>query len=195
MRLLIIILNNKKVRWIVIGRKPNENKYIEHDDYYEMIIDSPKFGYFNVLIDREDYEIIKEHKWFISKCWNKKSNLTPKFYPATSIYDGGRGKERKCHNELMHRFLMKPPKGKVVDHIIPVTDNECDNRKANLRVCTQSQNRQNYKGKNPNNTSGYIGVAWNKREEKWMAHIRVNWKFKNLGYYDDILDAVDARKA
>lgn len=173
---------------INIGRKADKNKYIEHNDYYEMIIDSPKFGYFKILFDKDDYEIVKEHTWFISKCWNKNSNLTPIFYPTTSIKIA-KGKRK---NVMMHRMLTNPPKGKVVDHR---DSNSCNNRKENLRVCTQSQNRQNYKGKNPNNTSGHIGVTWNKREEKWMAHVRVSWKFKNLGYYDDIMDAVAARKA
>lgn len=95
----------------------------------------------------------------------------------------------------MHRYIMNAPKGKSVDHINAITDEENDNRKSNLRVCTQSQNRQNYKGVNPNNTSGYIGVTWDKVHNKWFAHIRVNWKQKNLGYYDNIEDAIAARKA
>ena len=93
---------------------------------------------------------------------------------------------------MMHRMLTSPPKGKVVDHR---DSNSCNNRRENLRICTQSQNRQNYKGVNPNNTSGYIGVTWSKRHQKWQAYVHGKTKYYNLGLFDDILDAVEARKA
>jgi hypothetical protein len=88
-------------------------------------------------------------------------------------------------------MLTSPPKGKVVDHR---DSNSCNNRRENLRICTQSQNRQNYKGVNPNNTSGYIGVTWSKRHQKWQAYVHGKTKYYNLGLFDDILDAVEARK-
>jgi len=115
--------------------------------------------------------------------------VTPKYYAIGKIKVGGKDK-----GILMHRLIMNAPKGKSVDHIVAITDEENDNRKSNLRVCTQSQNRQNYKGTNPNNTSGHIGVTWDKSRNKWFSHIRVNWKQKNLGYYNNIEDAIEARR-
>ena len=43
------------------------NKFIEHDDYYEMIINSPKYSTFSVKIDREDYNKVKLYPWAILK--------------------------------------------------------------------------------------------------------------------------------
>lgn len=146
------------------------------------------------MFDKEDYEKVKLHNWSISKCLNKNSNLTPHFYASATVYDSGKGKTRKTHGILMHRYLMDAPKGKSVDHVNAITDNENDNRKSNLRICTQSENRQNYKGINPNNTSGYIGVTWNKVNEKWQAYVHGKYKYYNMGSYDDINDAVAARR-
>jgi hypothetical protein len=42
-----------------------------------------------------------------------------------------------------------------------------------------------------NNTSGVIGVAWNIKVNKW----RVKIKSKHIGYFDDLEDAREARKA
>jgi hypothetical protein len=127
----------------------------------------------------------------VQKCWNKKTNTEPKYYVSTNINDGGKGKERKSHSIHMHRYLTNAPKGMVVDHI---NRNECDNRKSNLRVCTQSQNLMNYVEKPSNNTSGHIGVCWDKSTNKWIAHLAIMRKHKSLGYYDNFEDAVEARR-
>ena len=44
-----------------------------------------------------------------------------------------------------------------------------------------------------NNTSGYVGVVWYKPISKWMVQIMVNRKNKNLGYYQNIEEAVQVR--
>lgn len=45
------------------------------------------------------------------------------------------------------------------------------------------------------NKSGYVGVNWDKSRGKWQASIRFKGKKINLGRYDYIQDAIDARKA
>jgi hypothetical protein len=45
-----------------------------------------------------------------------------------------------------------------------------------------------------NNTSGYKGVYWNCKSNKWNASIIFQKKYYNLGYYEDIKDAAEARK-
>ena len=45
-----------------------------------------------------------------------------------------------------------------------------------------------------NNTSGYTGVQWNKRKGRWVALITFKGKTYNLGYYDKIEDAAEARR-
>jgi hypothetical protein len=82
----------------------------------------------------------------------------------------------------MHRFLMNPAVGMTVDHINKDT---LDNRKANLRVCT---NQQNVMGKCGHGAS-YKGVSFYKRTGKWVAKIKHNYVTINLGYFDDETEA------
>jgi hypothetical protein len=44
-----------------------------------------------------------------------------------------------------------------------------------------------------NNQSGYMGVQWSKRDQIWIARIRVNGEQLVIGYYHNKKDAVDAR--
>jgi hypothetical protein len=50
------------------------------------------------------------------------------------------------------------------------------------------------KGIYKNNTSGTPGVVWDKRTDKWVAHIRKENKRITLGYFDNIEDAIKLRK-
>lgn len=88
----------------------------------------------------------------------------------------------------MHRLLLLADKGQVVDHI---NGNKLDNRFSNLRLCTNAQNARNQKIRS-NNTSGFKGVSWDKSHRKYHAYIKVNYRRKHLGYFDDIVDAKNA---
>lgn len=47
---------------------------------------------------------------------------------------------------------------------------------------------------NSENSSGVIGVSWNKTAKKWYARIGVDGKRINLGKFDNLDDAIQARK-
>ena len=91
----------------------------------------------------------------------------------------------------IHRFILDCNKNDVVDHI---NGNTLDNRKQNLRICSQQQNTMNNSNIRSNNTSGYKGVTWDKSKNKWTAQITVNYKNIHLGRYDKIEDAIKERQ-
>jgi len=72
-----------------------------------------------------------------------------------------------------------------VDHIDEIVYN---NLLENLREATRSQNQMNV-GIRKDNTSGYKGVTWFKKKNKWNAQISINGKHKSLGYYHSIEEA------
>lgn len=78
-----------------------------------------------------------------------------------------------------------------IDHINRI---RTDNRISNLRDVSTKQNQQNA-GKRSNNTSGHPGVCWHKRDSKWVARIKHNYKAIHLGYFNTLEEAVAARKA
>lgn len=80
------------------------------------------------------------------------------------------------------------PKG-VIDH----KDGDGFNNKwENLRDTNQVINGRNKKLPK-NNTSGYRGVSWVKRENRWQVHIAVNKKMVYIGLFDLLEDAILAR--
>jgi hypothetical protein len=80
---------------------------------------------------------------------------------------------------------------KVVDHI---NRNPLDNRKANLRIITRSQNMMN-KTSQSSSSSKYIGVSFDKNRNKWVAQIAYQGKHKFLGRFNNEIDAAKARDA
>jgi len=122
------------------------------------------------LIDDEDFEIVSRYKWCAR--W---SPCTNSFYAMTNI----RNAAVQGTTLRMHRLIMKAQQGEQIDHI---NHDTLDNRKAELRLCTQNQNQHN-RSAQANNTSGYKGVFWHKASQKWQAQIQLNGKRKSLGCY------------
>jgi hypothetical protein len=126
------------------------------------------------LVDDEDYEWLSKEKW----CF-------------TGRYAIAAGKRKNKPSVLMHRLIVKTPKGMETDHI---NHDRLDNRKENLRICTHSENMRNQL-KNSKNKTGYKGVRFLEyriSKNPWNAYIKINHQFVNLGFYSTPEDA--ARK-
>jgi hypothetical protein len=67
------------------------------------------------------------------------------------------------------------------DHI---NGNTMDNRRANLRPVTASQNCQNTSAQ-PNTSSQHRGVSFQAKVGKWKAQVRLNGALHYLGLFDD----------
>ncbi len=82
------------------------------------------------------------------------------------------------------------PEGMEIDHENHIRD---DNRLVNLRLVDGNNNHKNmslYK----NNTSGCPGVRWYVGRKKWVATLTHNKKVISLGRYDNLEEAIKARK-
>jgi hypothetical protein len=77
-----------------------------------------------------------------------------------------------------------------IDHI---NGNGLDNRLANLRGCTHSENHKNVK-RSDNNTSGATGVSRSRDKLRWRVRIRIGKKDVNLGEFKNFDDAVKVRR-
>lgn len=141
-------------------------KYLKGKDY---AIGLTSRGYF-FKFSLEDWEEVTKWSW----------SVDPRGYLAATV--------NKCHKTL-HSLLMKPPKGLVVDHI---NGDKLDNRRTNLRICTQRQNSLN-SCIPKNNKTGVTGVSLTPHG-KYRARIMVNRKEIRLGHFEKIEDAIEARK-
>ena len=78
----------------------------------------------------------------------------------------------------------------TIDHINGVRD---DNRIVNLRDVDHKENLKNQRLQK-SNTSGVVGVYWNKPTKNWRVKIEVNGKQIHIGYFQYMPDAVKARQ-
>ena len=131
------------------------------------------------IISPEDWDFVK--KYSFQAMW---SDHTKSYYVVFSSKKDG------LNGQLLHRILMNAPEDLVVDHKNRKT---LDNRRKNLRVCTHQQNNIN-KSMYSNNKSGVVGVCFHKRDNKWTAQIKVDKKQKHLGNFENLEDAITARK-
>lgn len=99
-------------------------------------------------------------------------------------------------NFYVHRIIWEMHCGPIIkdmqiDHINQV---RTDNRIENLRLVSREDNSRN-RTRQGNNNSGTTGIYWYKGTGKWRAGIKVDGKYKSLGYFSDFEAAVAARKA
>ena len=156
---------------MLVKRNKKKNTFIDKKFYY-IGIDS-KGNEFK--FDKEDYHIVSKYTWIKTK----------NGYFSAVIPNSGKKRI------LLHRLIMCIEDGEIdVDHINHDTS---DNRKENLRLVTASQNAANMRIP-ITNTTGFKGVYWNKNKKKWAAKAVMNRKGINLGYFDNIDDAKQARE-
>ncbi|MEK6879603.1 MAG: HNH endonuclease [Nanoarchaeota archaeon] len=168
--------NHQMVRKGKIYRSNQEPNLIYFEDNIAKIQIKYKNRIFYGIIDKEDYEKIKSYKWYYNK---------------TGGYIRSQKKENGILKRYMiHNIILKPKKNLIIDHI---DRNPLNNRKKNLRYATYSQNISNSKIA-INNTTGYKGLFFNKKNQKWTASIWLHYTQIFLGSFKDKKDAIKARK-
>lgn len=98
------------------------------------------------------------------------------------------GRSISCH-QLAWFYMTGKWSTLFIDH--KDTD-RANNKWSNLREVSKTTNTRN-KSKHKNNTSGVVGVSWNKTRLKWQAHICVEGRMINLGNFEYMEDAIFAR--
>jgi hypothetical protein len=123
------------------------------------------------LIDDEDFDLVRQYKWFADFAKN-----TQGFYArANSPTVNGKRKGIR-----MHRLILGITDPRVLcDHI---DHNGLNNQRNNIRVCTYQENRCNAP-KPCSNTSGYKGVVWHGCRKKWRATIKIEGRRVSLGLF------------
>ena len=148
--------------------RDRKNDYQEINDTVEIILrDKEHREIARTIIRIDDKERTLAHKWHF--------NQNGYVCSETAGY--------------LHSFIAgKDKKGVVVDHI---NNNTLDNRKENLRICPNGVNIQravSFK----HNTSGYRGVCYVKRIQRWFASIKKDGVQYSLKYHKKKEDAAMA---
>lgn len=111
-------------------------------------------------------------------------------HPTGYAYVSVGGRMLRAHRIIFAIVYRRMPVGEI-DHL---NGNRSDNRIENLRDVSRPENQHNRK-RNKTNSSGFPGIHWHARDQKWMAQICVNNRKIHLGYFDDLNEAVEARKS
>ena len=129
-------------------------------------------GHF-AIVDAADYEWLKQSQWR----WE----------------NGYAGRREKGKTIYMHREIMQPPKGKVVDHS---NRSKLDDRRINLRVCRPEENMRNAR-KQLGSSSRFKGVGYCRWRRKWYARIEFEGESIWMGHFEEEVEAAQAydRKA
>ena len=163
----------------VLSNSTCRNFVVRHDPSYRLPPPEPQSGdirfipltrgYF-AIVDAADYEWLSKHNWLAMTS----DNTTYAF--------------RKQNGKVifMHREIMKPRKGQVVDHI---NHNGADNCRSNLRNCFNHQNVCNAGPRG--GTSQYCGVC--RHGTKWTADIGYLSIRVHIGLFADEAQAARAR--
>ena len=138
-----------------------------HDDIRYIALTQGKFA----IVDAANYEWLNQYKWTAMKA-------------GTTWYAR---RHSKGESFLMHREIMQPPPGMVVDHI---NRNGLNNREHNLRVCTPAENQRNQRA--IGGSSQYKGVSYDKEHKKWEAGITVEGRRIHIGLFDSEVEAARA---
>lgn len=97
----------------------------------------------------------------------------------------------KCKGILVSRAVLEfHDKSKIVDH---KNSNAHDNRRANLRICSEKMNGLNRR-RRIDSTSGLIGVTWKKKNKKWCAQASyISGERKHIGLFACPIEAARSR--
>lgn len=131
------------------------------------------------IIDAADFDLVGQHKW----CALPSRNT---WYATRALRRTGPGRLVS-----MHQIIYPAPPGMKIDHI---DGDGLNNRRANLRHCTNVENCRN-QGIARNNRSGFKGVSWYPNYGKWVATVWDGQRKVFLGYYADPVEAARAYDA
>ncbi len=126
------------------------------------------------VVDDSDYESVRDISWHAKKDGRN-------WYAWATL----RGTRQKVS---LHRFILNPPAGLVVDHI---DGNGLNCTRENMRICTRSENSRNSRKKEMT-TSRFKGVYWDRRRLKWRVVINVNGKNREQERFDSEEEAARA---
>lgn len=129
------------------------------------------------LIDAADTDFVNQWRW----------HLTNR-YAARGAYGSKGHYVIYLHRTLLGLTLGDGHQG---DHI---NRNKLDCRRANLRVLTKGDNRQNvdsYRG----SSSEHRGVSWDKGRNKWEAMVRIGGQTAYREYFEDETIAAEAARS
>ncbi len=157
-------------------------------------------------LDQENWTLVwKDRPIHHFNCESSMKMANTKYSGKKAGYKNKRKKDKTAYIMIQisgrmisaHRVIyamyhgLKSFNGMEIDHI---DGNGLNNNISNLRLVSSLENNRN-KSLLITNRSGVTGVRYDHKKNKWCASIWNNGKNRHLGVFDNIFDAVCARKS
>lgn len=124
------------------------------------------------IVDDEDFDWLSQWKWFAAAGRVR--------FVYACRHEGPKAARWRV---TMQGRILGAERGVIIDH---KNGNTLDNRRANIRLCTSSQNNRN-SGIRSDNTSGFKGVHPDKKN--FAARIFVDGRTVHLGNFQSPVEA------
>lgn len=125
------------------------------------------------MVDDDLYDWVIQWSW----CASRKNGKWVVIRTISSNTTKSGHTTLKLHRVIWEHINGPIPHSGQIDHI---NGDGLDNRIENLRLANNQQNQRN-RGPNRNNNSGWKGVSWQKRDQRWRVQIMVDGSMRNLG--------------
>ncbi len=135
-------------------------------------------GFFT-LVDVCDVRLVTKCKWRVRFGGTR-------LYAERQFSQNGKRKYMSVHRQVLGNPQFR------VDHM---NGNGLNNRRANIRAATPSQNGANRRKGRRKTHSRFKGVTWWKTRRRWIAQIVVNWRHRTIGRFKTELEAAMAYDA
>lgn len=155
---------------------------------FQLKIESQRHGVVYATVPARFRDEIYRHTWRVCL---QPSRATGRQFVVMTNLPRNDGRQRSMY---LHRFIWGLSGRGAALQIDHIDGNPLNNAESNLRAATKAENACNQRLRRDNST-GFIGVVWNKSSRKWAAKISVGGRRKHLGYFPSATDAARARDA
>jgi len=132
-----------------------------------------------------------DHEWLSQWRWSAMYSCGIWYAVRTQYLPGSTKTHPKRKTILMHRQILGLGHADKhqADHI---NHDGLDNRRENLRTCSNAENHFNLRKSKTHIGSHFKGVGWKSDRCKWRSRIKIGGKDIHLGYFSSEIDAAQA---
>lgn len=133
---------------------------------------------FEAVVDDCDFERVQKFQWHASRQGRR-------IYAARNV----RSPEGLRRIQTMHRFILDVSE----EHVDHRDGDGLNNRRDNLRACSQSENNMAFRRKAAGKSSSFRGVSFCRQTGLWRASVSHGGKLKQLGRFHNQKEAAKVR--
>lgn len=135
------------------------------------------------MVDDQDFGLLNSFSWYAHRSKDSRTHYAARKRRKSEGYKSNTWVS-------MHSEILKPSNGMETDHI---DQDGLNNQRGNLRAVTHAENMRNVSVKK-NSGSRVVGVSFEKKFNRYKAHITVDGRTITIGRFKSLPEASEARR-